>query len=62
MYLEYINQTYPIRRTKEEKKSFQNYVLEAVKEAKVETTNDGKNEKRIVVYTVHSYAEGCGCR
>ena len=43
-HLDYLNQTYPIRRTKEEKKSFQNYVIETVKEARVETTKDGKNE------------------
>ena len=48
MYLDYINQTYPIRRTKEEKKAFQNYVLETVKEAKVETTKDGKNENIVI--------------
>ena len=48
MYLDYINQTYPIRRTKEEKQAFQKYVLEAVKEAKVETTKDGKNENIVI--------------
>ena len=42
--LDYLNQTYPIRRTKEEKKNFQNYVLETSKAAKIETTKDGKNE------------------
>ena len=48
MYLDYINQTYPIRRTKEEKKSFQNYVVETVKDAKVETTRDSKNENIVI--------------
>ena len=46
--LDYLNQTYPIRRTKEEKKSFQNYVIETVKAAKVETTKDGKNENIVI--------------
>ena len=48
MYLDYINQTYSIRRTKEEKQSFQNYVKETVKNAKVETTKDGKNENIVI--------------
>lgn len=48
MYLDYLNQTYPIRRTKEEKKNFQNYVLEIIPNAKVETTKDGKNENIVI--------------
>ena len=47
-YLDYINTTYPIRRTKEEKKSFQNFVLEKFPQAKTETTADGKNENIVI--------------
>lgn len=48
MYLDYLNQTYPIRRTKEEKKNFQKYVLETIPAAKIETTKDGKNENIVI--------------
>ena len=46
--LEYLNKTYPIRRTKEEKKDFQNYVLETISDAKIEITKDGKNENIVI--------------
>lgn len=42
MYLDFLNKTYPVRRTKEEKTSFQNYVLEKINGAVIETTADGK--------------------
>lgn len=48
MYLYFLNKTYPVRRTKEEKTSFQNYVLEKINGAVIETTADGKNENIII--------------
>lgn len=54
-HLDYLNKTYPVRRTKEEKKAFQNYVLEYINtktqsglNAQLETTKDGKNENIII--------------
>lgn len=50
--LDFINEKYPVRRTTEQKKAFQEFVLEKFpsgpKKAVVETTKDGKNENIIL--------------
>ncbi len=64
-YLDHINENFPIRKTKEEKQRFRDYVIENLKEkgieARVERTKDGKNDNVIVgdpttataVFTAH---------
>ncbi len=52
-YLDYLNEHFRVRRTKEEKKAFRNYILEEVNKqgkltAKVETTKDKKNENIVI--------------
>lgn len=52
-YLDYLNENFRMRRTKEEKEKFREYVLEEVNgqkkyEAKVETTGDKKNENIVI--------------
>ena len=47
-HLDFLNKTYPIRRTKEEKTSFQKYILEKLPAARVESTKDGKNENIVI--------------
>lgn len=64
-YLDHLNERYPVRRTKEEKQRFRQYVLDRMAavdvKAVVETTRDGKNENIVigdpltakVVFTAH---------
>jgi len=52
-YLEFLNETFRVRRTAEQKKAFREYVLEEVNktgilEAKVETTGNKKNENVVI--------------
>lgn len=47
-HLDYLNTNHPIRRTSKEKKAFREYILENFPGAKVEKTNDGKNENVII--------------
>ena len=50
--LDFLNEKYPVRRTKEQKKAFQDFVLDKFvsgsKKAVIETTKDGKNENIII--------------
>jgi hypothetical protein len=64
-YLDYLNKCYPIRKTTEEKVNFRKYVVDSLSkkgiEAKIERTNDGKNENIVIgdptkakaVFTAH---------
>jgi len=51
-YLDYLNNNYPVRRTKEEKSAFREYVLAELASkgmtAQVELTKDGKNENIVI--------------
>lgn len=51
-YLDHLNKNYPVRRTKEEKSAFRQYVLSELKSkgmtARVELTKDGKNENVVI--------------
>ena len=51
-YLDHLNKSYPVRRTREEKGAFRQYVLTELKSkgltAQVERTNDGKNENIVI--------------
>ena len=64
-HLEYINQNYPVRKSKFEKEKFQEYIVDYAKnkniEANVEKTKDGKNNNIVIgdsttakaVFTAH---------
>ena len=64
-HLEYINQNYPVRKSKSEKEKFQEYIVDYAKnkniEANVEKTKDGKNNNIVIgdpttakaVFTAH---------
>lgn len=64
-HLDYLNANYPMRRTKEQKKAFQKHVIESLQAkgvtAKIEKTQDGKNQNIVVgdlltakaVFTAH---------
>ena len=64
-YLDYINKTYPARKTAEEKENFRKYTVDELSkngiEARIERTRDGKNDNIIVgdpstakaVFTAH---------
>ena len=64
-HLDYLNEHYPVRKSLEDKKKFQDYIIESCSkkgiEARVETTKDGKNNNIIVgdpttakaVFTAH---------
>ena len=64
-YLDYINKTYPARKTAEEKENFRKYIVDELSkngiEARIERTRDGKNDNIIVgdpstakaVFTAH---------
>ena len=64
-YLDYINKTYPARKTIEEKENFRKYVLDVLDKkgikVKIERTNDEKNDNIVignpttakVVFTAH---------
>lgn len=51
-YLDYLNQTFPARKTMQEKINFRNYVINSLKEkeikTKIERTQDGKNNNIII--------------
>lgn len=70
-YLEYLKQQHPIRRSKEQKSVFRQYVLDEAKKlqlsARVEATRDGKNQNLVigepeeaeVIFTAHYDTPAC---